>query len=148
MIELLTISHLTRSMTLAMLREFGGTEFIEMEPNAKVGSEPNAKQHHVDFWLTYDELRAPIDDMIINVIEPAAALLSSKMKEARATATYHLALPKAEGISSARYLYDGMSVRGIMEGPLYFPAVPLANNGQCRARFDVLFRETAKAEAA
>lgn len=69
-----------------------------------------ANQTHVDFILENREFKLSLDDLSERILHPCARALADKIKDAKYC--YHLELPK--NYECCRYLFDSVSVRGII----------------------------------
>lgn len=72
-------------------------------------------QYNVELAIDGPELFETLDDFAERYLLPMASMLADKLKQSGMCYSYQLELPARKDLSAARYLYDGMSLRGILD---------------------------------
>ena len=115
-------------------------EFMSMPPFAWMGAFKDCNQKHIDFYIEPKDLVQSLDDFADKILLPCAYSLAELLKKDGIQFSYELPLPRDH--VSARFNYDGLCMRLIME--------PRVDEGRTRAlegeepdsyflRFDVLY---------
>lgn len=138
----LTIGALTCEALEILHRELAGKiEFVEInQPGTKIGcSNPitggQINQKMVDIVAGHEDMKKSIADFSEQYIEPAIKELGKQLKADGIAYTHPLMLPK--NIATANHLYDGISMRGLMEDRVVWANnVPL---DVVTIRFDILY---------
>lgn len=97
------------------------------------------RQKHVDCIISEAGLHKTLDDISELVILPAMKALWKALSEDRIAYTHTLVLPS--NLNSARHIYDGFCMRGIMS-PKLVPGTLPTYRGESEdhlVRFDVLY---------
>lgn len=109
----LTLAQITRAMTCLVHGRIGHS--IDFGGYASHPGSLPLFQYNVEMVIDGPELFQTLDDFAERYLLPMATMLADRLKQSSMCYSYQLSLPARKDLSAVRCLYEGMSLRGILD---------------------------------